>query len=277
MQMGPHLLHRLSLAALSLALVGCPVPDDDDTSPADDDDSAAGDDDDSAEPLQSIHAVTFAATLKGEAGQWGGDHGGVTELVGTFQIIYWDSLSDGAINCRQRVEFEAQVRFGDAMAEAGCEACVGRLRINSAYLMSPEDFDDACTDLPPALDMAFLVAPGDVTEPSDFRSLDLMPALDLLADPVALGAGGELMASEVIDRYAVAGLEVLHVATISPQGWLANEAGLGDVAAHWPDGLPMFMVYADGGTVGSPVLHGSTYLSTLWTVRVGAGLVADSF
>ncbi|MCP4867212.1 MAG: hypothetical protein GY898_00655 [Proteobacteria bacterium] len=275
--MGPHLRHWLALAGLSFVLAGCPTMDDDDTSPGDDDDAtSAADDDDSAGPDSSITSVTFAATLKGEAGDWTGDHGGVTDLHGTLQLIYWDSLAEASINCRQRVEFDAQVRFGDAMSEDGCEACVGRLRVSSAHVLPPDDFDDGCTDLPAELDMAFLAAAGDVTEPSDFRSLDLMPAWDLLANSTPLGAEGELLATDVIDRYATAGLEVLHVATISPTGWLADEAGLGDVAAHWPDGLPMFVIYADGGTVGSPVLHNSTYLSTLWTVRVGAGLTADS-
>jgi hypothetical protein len=208
------------LAALAL-LSACGGVDDDDTAPTDDDDSTVGDDDDSASgPTSSITAVTFAATLQGEADpDWTGDHGAVTDLHGTFQIIYWDSLDSVAIHCRQRIGFDAQVRFGDAMSGELCEACVGRLRLTSAYVLPPDDYDDGCTDLPAEIDLAFLVASGDVTDPGDFRALDLVPAWDLVADDTPLGADGHLLASEVIDRYAVAGLEVLYIASIRAGGW----------------------------------------------------------
>ncbi len=259
--------------ALCVALAACPAPDDDDDSAGDDDDSVAGDDDDSAEPA-GITAVTFAASIHGELTDWSPE-AATTVLEGTFHLLYWNDLDAVDVACRQRVAFEGRIRFGEAMTTP-CEECLGRLRIESAHLLPPDEYEDGCTDLDEAIDLSFLAAPKDVAEPADFRSLHLVPALDALEAGAAVGADG-LLAADVLDRYAAAGYEVLHVATIRPDGWLEDEARLGDVAARWPDGLPMFVVYADGGVVGDLNLEGDSYLSTLWTVRVGAGLSADAY
>lgn len=259
------------MCLLGFAVAGCVGPDDDDSAAPDDDDST--DDDDSAEEL-AITAVTFAASVHGIASDWT-DDGAVTDLAGTFHFVYWEDLDSGVQYCRQRAAFEAQARFGDASASA-CDACSGRITVTTAWLLPPEDYVDGCTELPPDIDLAFLVASGDVTIPADFRQIQLAPASQLLADDTQLGHGG-ISAADVLDRYQAAGLDVLHIGFVDPSGWLATEADLGDVAVSWNVGLlPMFIVYADGGTIGSPVLEGDTYLTTLWTVRVGEGLSADS-
>jgi len=264
-------LWLIVLLALAVGLAGCPTSDDDDSTSLDDDDLS--DDDDSALP-STITAVSFAASVEGVAAEWDGD-GAVTDLTGTFHLLYWSDLEQQALHCRQRVAVEAQVRFGDASSMA-CDDCSGRITVTSAWLMPPEDFEDSCTELPPEIDLSFLVASTDVTIPADFRQLQLAPAAQLLSDQTQIGHAG-LSAADVLDRYQTAGLEVLHVAFVDPAGWLATQAELGGVAVAWQGGLlPMFVVYADGGTIGSPDMEGDCYLATLWTVHVGEGIEADA-
>ncbi len=263
---------------LAASLPGCPVPVDDDDS-LDDDDSAddddAIDDDDSAAP-PGISAVTFAATMEGVEEVWPEDGGAITELSGTFHFVYWTSLEDQDLHCRQRFGFTAVAHFGDALVD-DCDSCSGQLTVTQVQLLDPGGFEDSCPILPGDIDLSFLLSQEDITVPADFRTLVLLSIDDLVELEWELGVGG-MAASKLVERYAVAGLDVMHVGLVLPAGWLQEEAALDDVASIWAEGglLPMFCLYAeaqDGDP--DPTLVGDAFMASLWTVRVGDGLGAD--
>jgi hypothetical protein len=144
----------------------------------------------------------------------------------------------------------------------------------SVQALDPDEFEDSCPPLPPEVDLSFLLRPGDITDPADFRSLILLSVADLLALDWQLGVGG-LAVAKLAEFYAAVGLEVLHIAFVTPAGWLDDEASLAAVASAWSDGglLPMFVVYADASDEdGDPALVGESFLASLWTVRVGSGV-----
>jgi hypothetical protein len=280
--------HATWALLLGLALlVGCPASmlDDDDSAfddddLADDDDAAddddVGDDDSATDDDDAITAVTFAAMLDGSAYEPPFDgKGWITEFQGVFQFIYWTSLEGQDLNCRQRFSFGAIAHFGEALPTP-CGDCVGSVAVTSVQALDPTGYDDGCTELPPDVDLSFLLTQEDITVPSDFRTLTLLSVDMLLESDWTLSVSG-LTPTELVQQYAMAGLEIRHVAFISPTGWLHGEAALDEVASSW-DGagwLPMFVIYVDAdGGVGA-TLTGESFLSTLWTVRVGAGLGAE--
>lgn len=272
----PRPLEAAALVAMvaAAALPACDdAGDDGPTRPADDDSG----DDDSAAPgddnqPSGIAAVTFAAAMEGtDVGPDPGGDSSITGLSGIFQFVYWNSLEEQDLACRQRYSFEATASFGGGTVQP-CDACAGRLDVTAVQPLDPSDFPDGCPGLPGDVDLSFLLAPDDVAVPADFRTLALLD-VDLL-----LGAGWEigqpgLGVDDLVAHYGSAGLEVLHVGFVSSSGWLDEEAGLGEVATAWLDAgwLPMFVVYAEAGTQpDGPVLVGETFMSTLWTVRVGS-------
>ncbi len=265
---------------LLLAPSCAPTGDDDDVGIDDDDiaedDDVGVDDDDTSDPTM-ITAVTFAASTDGVPQEWA-PGGAVTDLSGTFQFIYWDSLEDQSLHCRQRFAFTAVAQFGDAMPDAvECPACSGELAVTSVQRIDPSNHEDSCPELPADLDLSFLLMQDDIAVPSDFRTLSLLPAATLMEGDWDIGPSG-LSPQEIVERYATAGLDVQHLAFVQPGGWLDVEARLDEVAFSWGDGgpLPMFVAYSPFDANAGDTMEGDCFLAGIWTVRVGAGLGADS-
>lgn len=268
------LRRRVPALLLSLAfLAGCEAVDEPPPATvvvADDDDDAT----DEVDRVELIAEVTFAASLQGVLRPDPDRDGSLAELSGTWHVLYWADSEGGDLVCRQRFAVES-AGVVDPEEPGLCEGCAGRMRVTSVEALPSEDFEDGCSELPPAIDLGFLILPtGEL--PDDFRQLDLV-AWDALASAGVQLARGGLGADEVDARYAGLGLDIRYLALISPSGWLGEEAGLAEVASPWSEAslLPMFVVYRglDEGGDGD-ALEGPVKLSSLWTVQVGDSVTA---
>ncbi len=257
-------------------LAGCVVGD---LGPivADDDDAVlvTDDDDDITKPVtpaEDIETVTFAISLDGIARPDPDRDQLVSELEGVAHILYWRDVDEADLVCRQRFDIAMIGVVGPAVPDL-CEGCTGRIRVTESS-MQPPDEQDGCGVLPPSVDLGFLVAPAEDTPASDFRQLDLIPWSELGGSVLTRDG---LRPEDVEARYDALGLRAHYIAAIGPEGWLGEEAALGDVAQPWGEQqlLPMFVVYSnvdDGGDGES--LDGSIYLSSLWRVGVGESIGA---
>ena len=272
---------HLGLFGLLSLLAGCvapgpvvvpePIVIDDDDAVTDDDD-----DDDITKPFtpaDEIEAVTFALSLDGDMRPDPDREQLVSELEGTGHVIYWRDVDEADIVCRQRFDLWMIGVVGRGVPQL-CDGCTGRIRTTEASERPPTE-DDACGSLPPSVDLGFLVAPGEDTPAADFRQLELIPWREL-EDSVLTREG--LDPDDVAARYAALGLDVHYLALIGPEGWLGEEAALGEVAEPWGEDqlLPMFVLYSnpnDGGN--GEALDGPLYLASLWRVAVGDSVGAS--
>ena len=260
----------LLLLGLLGLLVGCVVP-----APGpmgdDDDDAVAEDDDDDITkpftPADEIATVTFALSLDGDMRPDPDRDQLVSELVGTAHVVYWRDVDEADMVCRQRFDLSMIGVVGPGVPQL-CGGCTGRVRITDATAREPLE-EDGCGPLPPSVDLGFLVASGEDTPPADFRQLDLVPWAEL--DGAVLTRDG-LVPDDVAARYEAQGLDLHYLALVRPDGWLGEEAALGEVAQPWSEDqlLPMFVLYSnveDGGD--GEALRGPLYLASLWRVGVG--------
>lgn len=247
--------------ALCFGLVGaCAAAPDPGVDPSDDD-SASSDDDSAADEPPA--EVTFAATGAGSV-EYGPEPEWVTTAIsGEFQFLYWDA--DGAPACRTRLRYDAFAAWGPA-AGAEFEGCAGGFTLWSA---EPSEIcdppcDDPC-DLPPELDLSFLVQPGEGAPATDFRTMAILRR-DELDDTLLLGMEGPTV-GELSAGFDAAGFSMTHLLLVRPEGWLADRAGLLQVARSWGDEgwLPMFAVYRAGGDPNlAPFLGGEFFVSSPW-------------
>ncbi len=261
---------------LSLLLGGClasPPPtildDDDDATAADDDD-----DDDFTKPdtpVDQIETVTFALSLDGAMRPDPERQQLVSELTGTAHILYWRDVDDADMVCRQRFDVSLIGVLGAGVTQL-CAGCEGRMRITEAALRPPDE-DSACGPLPPSVDLGFLVAPDDDSPSSDFRQLELIPWAELEGSRLTRDG---LLPEDVAAHYLALGLEAHFLAAIAPNGWLGEEADLGEVAQPWAEEqlLPMFVLYSNADDGDGASLDGPLYLTSLWRVGVGESVGA---
>jgi hypothetical protein len=233
-----------------LLLSACAAPfhppegDDDESTPTGDDDSASAAD-----------AATFAAAWDGA-----GEAGGSTQLDGEFQFLYWQE-GGSSPDCRVRFALTAEVTFAP-MSTTVCPACAGLVALREAVSLPPESSDGDC-GARPDLDLSFLLG-----SESDFATLGLLSVDWLEGSGLPLGRGG-LGVDALASTYDAAGFRLTHVGLVQPDGWLAAEADLDDVAAAWGafGWLPFFAVYrAPNGPGEAARLEGSVRFASLWSV-----------
>lgn len=265
--------HPASVLWLLALCVGCAVPSDPAAPDDDDDATSAQDDDDFTKPVtpaDEIETVTFALSLDGVQRPESDRDEVVSEIEGIAHVLYWRDVDAGDLVCRQRFDVSLLGVLSDDLTSP-CEGCAGRLRLTGVEAQPP-DLDDGCGALPPSVDLSFLVQSQPEAPAPDFRQFELVP-WDNLGDTPLTQEG--LLPSDVAGRYDALGLKVHHLALITPDGWLGEEALLAQAARPWGEEqhLPMFVLYsnADDGGDGEQ-LSGPLYLASLWRVSVGESL-----